>query len=186
MMKSASALLSLIAVSVSGAATVWDFSIPAAPLTAASGPGTMSYYDPAATNWAAAQVSFAKASALGLPALPGGDADVMVFPACSAQQGFLVTHGESASGVYGETLGLVSSYTMIMDVYYPPSSNGWRALWQSSATNADDAEFFISNATPAGALGAAGNYRGAVTAGAWHRLVVTVRAAPGKGIASVI
>ncbi len=175
------ALPFLLACSISSAATVWNFSNTGDPLAPVSGPGTMAYHDPGATNWAAGQVSFAKASVLGLPALPGGDADVMVFPACTPQQGFVVTHGENASGVYGESLGLVSSYTLVMDVLYPASSNGWRALWQSSLANSDDADFFINNAVPTGGLGTLGNYRGAVTVGEWHRIVVTMRAAPGEG-----
>lgn len=163
------------------ATTVWDFSSAGNRLSPVSGPGVMSFYDPAVSNWASGGVTFAKASALGLPALPGGDADVMAFPACSGQQGFVIAHGESPSGVYGETAGSVSSYTLVMDVLFPSTSTGWRALWQTNPTNADDAEFYINNVTPVGGLGINGNYRGAVTTGQWHRIVVTMRAAPGEG-----
>ncbi len=65
------AALLLLLLPVSAQTTVWTFSNPADRLAAASGSGTLAYYDPGGTGWGAATV-FDKASALGLPAMTGG------------------------------------------------------------------------------------------------------------------
>lgn len=162
------------------AQSVWTFSNAADRLAAAAGGGTLAYFDPATTGWGA-QTVFGKTGALGLPALPGGDADVMCFPACTAGQGFALTHGAAANGPFGETDGLVSNYTIIMDVLWPAASDGrWRALWQAGAANADDAEFFVQS-VPGGGIGTAGNYRGQLLPREWHRVAIAVRAAPAEG-----
>ncbi len=105
----------------------------------------------------------------------------MPFPACTAAQGWQLTHGAPANGPYGESNGLVSNYTIIMDVLFPAASDlRWRALWQTSATNADDAEFFVPN-TAGGGIGTAGNYRGRILPDTWNRIAVAVRAANAEG-----
>lgn len=82
-MNLASSLLFLLfPLAAHGASTLWTFGNAGNPLAAASGTAVLAYHDPNADNWGPALTSFAKASALGLPALPGGDADVMSFPAC--------------------------------------------------------------------------------------------------------
>ena len=134
--------ISLILVSLvlpaAAASTEWTFSNPADRLAATGGPAALAYHDPAADGWGPALTTFGRASALGLPAMPGGDADVMAFPACTAQQGYRLTHGAMPNGAY-EPDGRVSNYTIVMDVLFPAASDSqWRSLWQTSPDNSDD------------------------------------------------
>jgi len=127
MMAGMRSILSLLMLAATGstlhaASTVWTFTNPVIPLAAASGPAELSYYDAFADGWGPTLTSFGKASALGLPALPGGDADVMAFPACSPQQGFRLVHNAAPNGSY-EPDSRTSNYTIIVDVLYPASSD---------------------------------------------------------------
>jgi len=116
-----------------------------------------------------------------LPAQPGGNASVMLFPTCSAREGYAVAHGGAANGAYGDTDGLISNYTVILDILYPSANDGvWRALWQTDITNAQDAEFYVRN-TASGGIGINGNYQGRIKPNTWHRVAIVVRSAPGEG-----
>ncbi|MCU0780932.1 MAG: hypothetical protein MUF04_07500, partial [Akkermansiaceae bacterium] len=53
--------------------------------------------------------------------------------------GFTATHN---IGVNGGGTTRTNEYTFIFDVSRP-NSNGWRAFWQSTLANNDDAEFFV-------------------------------------------
>jgi glycerophosphoryl diester phosphodiesterase len=166
---------------VQGAATVWNFNNPADPLTPSSGTGQLGYYDPDNTGWGPTQTQFGKASAFGLPPMPSGDPDVMWFPACTARQGYRMAHAGGPNGPYGDTLGRVSNYTLILDVLYPAESDGrWRALYQTDTNNASDAEFYVQN-VPGGGIGIINVYNGAVASNTWHRLAIVMRSAPGEG-----
>lgn len=164
------------------APTLFNFTLPADRFTAASGTGTLEYFDPDLTEWGPGAVAFGPASDFGLPALPGGDPQVMSFPAFTNRQGLLLKHGTPANGAY-EGSSLVSSYTIIYDVYFPAASDGkWRSLFQTDAFNSpkNDGEFFVVDAV-GGGIGIDGNYQGRVTADTWHRLAFSVRASPDEG-----
>lgn len=125
--------------------TTWNFSDVGSPFLADSGTAVLEYFDPNATEWGDAATIFAKASSLSLPLLDGNDVDVMAFPACTPDQGYQVTHDFAANGSF-ETLGLISNYTVVMDVLFPSSSDGqWRSLVQTDVTNSTDGDFFIQN-----------------------------------------
>lgn len=167
---------------ISAAPSLFTFANPADRLAAASGEATLSYFDPAGTNWGEAGTAFGKASGFGIPAINGTDADVMQFPACTPEQGYVLAHAGEANGAYGEgDMEMTSNYTFIMDVYYPAASDGaYRALWQTDMSNGSDADFFI-HSSPSGGIGISNNYRGRVTPNTWHRIAIAVRAAPGEG-----
>src|SRR5262249_31967336 len=68
----------------------------------------------------------------------------------------------------------VNRYTIIYDVLYPSNSaTSWRALLQTSTTDANDGDFFVNN-TVTSAIGISGNYQGSVSANAWHRIILAV------------
>ena len=166
---------------VSAADSVWTFGNAGDRLAAAQGPGVLTFWDPDGTNWGGGATAFGTASGFGLPALPGGDASVMRFPTCSAREGYVVAHGGAANGAYGDTDGLTSNYTVILDILYPAANDGvWRALWQTDMTNGQDAEFYVRN-VPSGGIGINGNYQGRIKPDTWHRVAIVVRAAPGEG-----
>ncbi|MDI6449605.1 discoidin domain-containing protein [Anaerobaca lacustris] len=141
-------------------ATQFDF---AGDLRASFGPGTLGYYGASSDL-----VSFGTASAFGLPALPGGDAAVMQFPAFSPSQGLSFDTASPPSG--GGSM--VNQYTMIWDVLYPNvGAVGYACLYQADGTNTSDGELFINSA---GGIGVHGNYPGKVNSNQWHRIAVVV------------
>lgn len=163
------------------ASGLFRFNNPVDPLAAASGTATLNYFDPEASGWGPTVTQFGKASSFGLPGMTGGDPDVMFFPACTSQQGYELTTGFAPNGAFQDSLQLTSNYTLIYDIYFPAESGGkWRSLFQTNTANADDGDFFLQDSA-SGALGINSNYRGTVTTGAWHRLAISVRAAPGEG-----
>ncbi|RIK78678.1 MAG: hypothetical protein DCC68_14750 [Planctomycetota bacterium] len=160
--------------------SVWNFDNLADPLTAAFGPGMLSYRDPGGTGWGPQLTQFGTASSFGLPPLPGGDAGVMRFPTTTPQQGYTVAHNTPANGTFVDQ-GFVSNYTLVWDVLWPSESDGaYRSFYQTSRTNANDGEFFALNA-PSGGIGISGNYHGSLTPNEWHRVALVVRAADGEG-----
>ncbi len=182
MISCALATLATFAATAAGAPTVFNFDNAEDRLAAASGPGTLTYYDGDFVEWGPNETQFGKASAFGIPPIGGVDPDVMAFPACTKAQGYLFTHGADPNGSFGYDNGdLVSNYTLIFDIFYPTSSDGvYRAFYQTNISNSDDAEFFLLNAT-GGGPGISSNYRGTVTTGAWHRIAISMRAAPAEG-----
>ena len=151
--------------------TLWNFEGSFAPT---SGPGSMSVRG-------GASVAFGTASSFGLPLLPGGDSGVLSFPAFTAAQGLNVDHASAPNGVHiGD--GWVSNYTLVMDVYWPASSNSqWRSILNTNPTNANDGDFFID---PTGRIGIAGVYNGVlgtIQSDTWHRLVIVFGCADGEG-----
>jgi hypothetical protein len=142
-------------------ATQFDFR---GDLSATFGAGTVDYYNGARTS---NTVSFGTASSFGLPALPGGDATVMRFPAFAPDQGLLL---EPASGANGGG-NYINQYTMIWDLFIPDVSANWTSLYNTSATNSNDGDFFIRQD---GGIGISGVYHGKVNSGQWHRIAVVL------------
>lgn len=176
------ALICLASIECADAAgTLFNFSNTANRFAASSGPGTLVYHDPNANGWGPTLTTFGKASTLGLPAMTGGDPDVMCFPQATPLQGYRLIHAVPANGPFGETVGKISNYTLIMDVLFPSSSDGaWRALYQANTNNSDDAEFYVKNAM-SGGIGINGIYHGAIRPNTWHRVAIVMQAAPGEG-----
>lgn len=163
----------------SSASTVWTFAKVASPLLADAGTATLSYFDPAASGWGPVETAYGTSSSFSLPALANAQARVMAVPKTLPGQGLTLTHSESPNGAFASK-GLVSNYTVMMDVLWPAASlQKWRALWQTSFSNADDADWFAEN-TVAGGIGISGYY-GALTSNQWYRIAMVVRAAPSGG-----
>ena len=160
--------------------TVWNFNGPGGPLAASTGTAILSYRDAENTGWGPKETVFAKARALGLPPVNKLDPAVMAFPAAGPAQGYTVEHNSPPNGVYARD-GLVSNYTVVMDLLLPDSGGrSARALQQAGSANDDDADMFVSGGAD-GALGTPGLYHGAVSAGTWHRLAWAVQCAVGPG-----
>ncbi len=103
-------------------------------------------------------------------AVPFGDqtADVLSFTAASATDGLLMLHGGLPNGG-GQR---VNQYSLIMDVNYPATSTGYRALWQvnTNAPAGDDADLFVNDQN---GIGISSQYQGNVTPDTWHRIAFT-------------
>jgi len=134
-------------------------------LSATSGAGTLDYYNGARTS---GTVSFGTASSFGLPALAGGDATVLSFPAFAPDQGLLLEPASSANGG-GE---YINQYTMIWDILIPNVGANWFSFYNTNATNSNDGDFFIRASD--GGIGISGQYHGTVNSGQWHRIALVI------------
>jgi len=152
-----------LALSSNALAGAAQFDFPG-DLSATFGGATLDYYNGARTS---NTVSFGTASSFGLPALAGGDATVMRFPAFAPDQGLLLEPASSANGGGN----YINQYTMIWDVLIPDVSANWMSLYNTSATNSNDGDFFIRQD---GGIGISGQYHGKVNSGQWHRIAVVL------------
>ena len=164
--------------------TVWQFDDSTQPFAADFGPAQLSFYDPGASGGSAAVTRFLSTTDLGISDLPDGASGVLAFGDYRPDEGLVLRHNGAANGAFAE-LGLVSDYTVVMDLYWPQASdNRWRALLQTSLNNSDDADIFVERAI-AGGVGVAtsdSGYFGSLPADSWHRLALVFYAAPsGEG-----
>ncbi len=142
----------------SGGVAQWDFngnlasSTAGANLTAA-----------AATPASAPEVTFTTAT------INGETAQVASFTRGTY---FQMIHGLDDNG--GGSF--VNQYTLMMDVMFPSRPGGWAVLWQTSAANANDGDWFIN---PSGGLGISSVYGGSVADGTWNRIALVVDSAAG-------
>ena len=161
-------------------ATVWTFSNRYDPFEPSIGKGVLKFRDKKGTEWGGAGTRFETTSYFGLPPLPGGDTQVMHFPATRPDEGYLLVHGASPNGVFSRK-GLISNYTLVMDLLWPrKSQNRYRALYQTDPGNKDDAEMFIHDSRHNG-IGVNGVYNGRIQANRWYRVAISVQAANGPG-----
>lgn len=114
-------------------------------------------------------VQFGTTTSFVIPSINGSPANVLRVPATSASQGLILPHGALPNSG-GE---FVNRYTLVMDLFYPSNSTGFRALLQmeTNSPNASDAELFVNGAH---GIGISGEYQGSVTPGEWHRVAFTV------------
>lgn len=137
--------------SVEGAVTgQWDFN--SSNLTATAGIDLAYFGDTEAVT------SFTTAT------IGGSTAVVMNFPAATATQGYIMTHGIAPNG--GGSY--VNQYTLIMDIMFPTaSSDTFRGLFQTSTANANDGDLFVNGGN---GIGISGAYSGLILADTWHRV----------------
>lgn len=162
-------------------ATVWDFSDPAAPLSASTGTAVMSAWDPRASGWwGEGRDRFGPASGFGLPLIDGQDFRVLRLPALRPTEGLSVRHRGRPNGMFRRE-GFVSNYTLLFDLLLPSGRRGsYAGLLQTDPSNRSDADICAGPRDPPG-IGIAGSYFGALDLGAWHRVALAVQAATGAG-----
>jgi 2',3'-cyclic-nucleotide 2'-phosphodiesterase (5'-nucleotidase family) len=154
--------------------TVWNFDDAVQPFKIDRGVATMNYRDPANSGWGPQRTQYPLTGVTGLPNLPDGTSRVMAFPKTAPGEGYGVTHNFPANGAF-KASGLVSNYTLVMDVLWPAGSDGvWRALLQTNFANSDDADWFVKNAF-GGGIGIS-QYFGSLQPGLWYRIAMVVNA----------
>lgn len=154
--------------------TIWNFDDPAQRFKTDRGVATLAYRDTTGSGWGPVRTTFPATGGAGLPNLPGGASSVMAFAKTAPTEGYTLTHNFPASGAF-KSSGLVSNYSVVMDVLWPATSDGvWRALLQTSPTNADDADWFVKNAF-GGGIGIS-QYFGSLLPGVWYRIAMVVDA----------
>ena len=103
-----------------------------------------------------------------------GDGNVSAPVTLVAGAGYTITHNLPANGAF-KASGLVSNYTLVMDVLWPSASDGaWRALMQTNPANSDDADWFVKNAA-SGGIGIS-QYFGSLQPNTWYRIAMVVDA----------
>ena len=140
-------------------AAQYDFNAPGFVPT--FGSGSLEFWNMTATG----AVQYGTASSFGLPAMPGGDAGVMRFPAFSPTQGLLLKTGAAPNGGGAK----INQYTMVWDLLLPqlPSYAG---LFNSDDSNTTDGDFFIKGT---GGIGISGTYAGTITPNKWYRIAAS-------------
>ncbi|MBQ4798163.1 metallophosphoesterase [Pseudoalteromonas sp. MMG006] len=164
--------------------TVWNFDDENNPLTADYGPSVLSYFDPENTLWGPNKTQYKTTTAFSIADLNDGPSGVMAFTDHSPTQGLLLTLNTQANGDYAEQ-GMVSDYTIIMDLYWPIEGKDiYRPIIQANTTDylTDDADIFID---PSGGYGQAtsdSGYFGTTEPETWHRVAFVFYAAPINGV----
>lgn len=153
--------------------TQWHFTNADTPLLADLGVGTIQYRDTNRTGWGAKHTQFGLTSEFNIKPLPDGDARVMRYINTARDQGYQVNHGLPVNGEY-ESENKLSSYTLIMDLYWDTTKTEWGALLQTSTDNSNDADLFSHEELSQG-LGVS-IYRGSLASEQWHRIAFIVNA----------
>jgi predicted MPP superfamily phosphohydrolase len=167
--------------------TIWNFDDPANPLQADFGPSVLSYFDPEEKQWGPLETRFDTTTALNIADLNGGPSGVMAFSRHSPQEGLLINLNTAANGDFANE-GLVSDYTIVMDINWPLAVKDiYRALIQAEIVNYanDDADIFID---PTGGLGQStsdSGYFGTTDSDTWHRIAFVFYTAPANGVFEV-
>jgi hypothetical protein len=111
---------------------------------------------------------FGTTTTFGLPTIGGQVAQVMKFPMMpTAADGYQMFPGAAANGSTTD----VNQYSLIMDILYPSASTGYRSLFQTSAANSNDGDWFVNGSN---AIGINSAYNGNLTADTWHRIALVV------------
>ncbi len=119
---------------------------------------------------AVSQSSFGTTTSFGIADIGGQVAQILKFPKMpTSADGYKMFPGAAANGSSGASD--VNQYSLLMDVLFPSSSTGFRALFQTSADNSNDADWFVNGGN---GIGIAGQYSGNLTPDAWHRIALVV------------
>ena len=108
-------------------------------------------------------------SGFGIPSMDTTDPSVMLVPKQDSAHGLFVYPDFSVDDKGSEN----GRYTLIMDILVPSAylGGGYIALLQTSTTNSDDADIYIS---PGGGVGIQGTYDGTMLGNTWYRLAFTI------------
>ena len=141
----------------------WDFNNT--NLTATVGQA-LQYFDATVQ----ADTTFGTTTSYGISDIAGQPANVMLCNPSTIGSadwgGYIMPHGLSPNG--GGTN--VNQYTVILDLLYPNFTSGfYRALWQTTPANTNDADAFFNGNN---GLGISQQYDGELILDTWHRVVL--------------
>ncbi|HET6573073.1 MAG TPA: PEP-CTERM sorting domain-containing protein [Fimbriiglobus sp.] len=143
-------------------------------LVTGTGPAAASFFNGVTTQSA---VGFGSASSFSLPALPGGDAQVLHAPALMANQGIVFQPNAAANG--GGTK--INQYTIGYDILFAatPSFAVFHNITADVAagTVTGDGDLFRRGSDMG--IGISGQYDGVVSQSDWHRVVITMNTTEG-------
>ena len=112
---------------------------------------------------------FGTTTTFSLPTIGGQVAQVMMFPMMPASaDGYQMFPGAAANGSTTD----VNRSSLVMDILFPASSSsGYRSLFQTSAGNSNDGDWFVNGSN---GIGISSMYNGDLTADTWHRVALVV------------
>ena len=150
-----------------GRTVVFDF---ADGWTPTLGAAEVTVVDPAA-DALKALARFDTAEALGIEALPGGDDQMLYFPAPTADQGFHIAPASEAAEI--------KTYSLIFDILVPSGQGRYMSLLQTDLENDSDGDIFLrrDNGTGKAQLGGAG-YDGQMDYDQWARIAFVAEEQP--------
>lgn len=167
--------------------TIWNFDDPTNPLTPDFGPSVLNYFDPENDGWGPEDTRYETTTDLNIGDLTDGPSGVMAFTDHSPTEGLKIELNTQANGDYAND-GMVSDYTLIMDLYWPSEdSDSYRAIMQTETVDylENDADIFID---PSGGYGEAtfkSGYFGDTKPETWHRVAFVFYTAPINGVFEV-
>ncbi|MBH0016883.1 metallophosphoesterase [Pseudoalteromonas arctica] len=167
--------------------TVWNFDDPTNPLTPDFGPSVLNYFDPENDGWGPEDTRYETTTDLNIGDLTDGPSGVMAFSRHAPTEGLLIDLNTPANGDFANE-GMVSDYTLVMDLYWPAEGKDiYRAIMQANTTDYlnDDADMFID---PSGGYGQAtsdSGYFGNTQPDSWHRIAFVFYTAPTNGVFEV-
>ena len=167
--------------------TVWNFDDANSPLAADYGPSVLSYFDPEQTNWGPEETQYNTTQALGIADFADGSSGVMAFSRHAPTEGLLITLNTPANGDYASE-GMVSDYTLVMDLYWPEEGKDiYRAIMQANTQDylTDDADMFIDPTGGYGKSTSDSGYFGQTEPENWHRVAFVFYTAPSNGVFEV-
>ncbi|WP_282131835.1 metallophosphoesterase [Pseudoalteromonas aliena] len=167
--------------------TVWNFNNDASPLTPDFGPSALSYFDPQTTGWGPEETQYKTTTELNISDLRDGPSGVMAFSRHSPTEGLLIDLNTAANGDFADE-GMVSDYTLVMDLYWPSEGNDiYRAVVQAETSNylEDDADIFIDPSGGYGKSTSDSGYFGNTQPDTWHRVAFVFYTAPTNGVFEV-
>ena len=98
-------------------------------------PSVLSYFDPENENWGPEETVYDTTTALDIADLTDGPSGVMAFSRHSPTEGLLINLNTAANGDF-ENEGLVSDYTIVMDINWPLEHQDiYRAIIQADTVN---------------------------------------------------
>ena len=167
--------------------TVWNFDNTASPLTADFGPSVLSYFDPEEKDWGPEETQYKTTAELGISDLSDGPSGVMAFSRHAPTEGLHINLNTAANGDYAAD-GMVSDYTLVMDLYWPAEGQDiYRAVVQADTVNylTDDADIFIDPSGGYGKSTSDSGYFGNTQSDSWHRVALVFYTAPTNGVFEV-
>lgn len=159
-------------------ATRWSFSTGLEPES--SGQASLRPRNGEGASLQSSGLSFGNSADWGLPRPVGGHTGVLRLSGASAPQGLRLIHAAAPNGVFARH-GKLSNYSLIADVLWPNAPTAPLHVLNSTPTGADPAELAIEGASGLAQISVDSAGQGALRAGRWHRLAITVQAASGRG-----
>jgi 2',3'-cyclic-nucleotide 2'-phosphodiesterase (5'-nucleotidase family) len=164
--------------------SIWLFDDADDPFDKSMGKSDLSYYDSGSRDWGPRDTEYKTTTELNISDLPDGEGNVMVFSRHTPEEGLKIKHNLASNGDFSD-YGLISDYTLVVDIYWPEEDElKKRAFLQTDPKNLNDADIFFEGSNeekPNGTGIGSGRYCGVMPVDNWYRVGLVFYAAPTGG-----